>query len=92
MKRSLPALSLLAVLALFAAPASAARPEPVKIAFIGDQGLGPDPEAVLQLILDEGADAVVHSGDFDYENDPAAWDDQINGILGEEFPYFASVG
>jgi hypothetical protein len=91
-RRSLLILSLVAFVALFAAPATAARPDPVKIAFIGDQGLGPDPEAVLQLILDEGADAVVHSGDFDYDDDPAAWDDQINRILGEDFPYFASVG
>jgi hypothetical protein len=62
------------------------------IAFIGDQGLGPNAEAVLNLIKNEGADAVVHSGDFDYHDDPARWDGQINGILGPDFPYFASVG
>ncbi len=62
------------------------------IAFIGDQGLGPDPQAVLQLIQDEGADAVLHQGDFDYQNDPRAWDDQISAILGPDFPYFASAG
>jgi hypothetical protein len=67
-------------------------PPEVTIAFIGDQGLGLDPQAVLQLILDEGADAVLHSGDFDYANDPAAWEAQIDGILGPDFPYFASVG
>jgi hypothetical protein len=67
-------------------------PPEVTIAFIGDQGLGADSQAVLQLIWDEGADAVVHSGDFDYENDPAAWEAQIDGILGSDFPYFASVG
>jgi len=64
----------------------------VTIAFIGDQGLGVDSEAVLELILDEGADAVVHSGDFDYQDDPAAWDAQIDSVLGPDFPYFASVG
>lgn len=64
----------------------------VKIAFIGDQGLGEDSQAVLRLIQSEGADAVFHQGDFDYTNDPDAWDNQINEILGEDFPYFASIG
>ena len=63
-----------------------------KIAFIGDQALGENAVAVLNLIKSENADAVVHSGDFDYNDDPAAWDDQIKAILGEDFPYFASVG
>jgi hypothetical protein len=62
------------------------------IAFIGDQGLGSNAQAVLDLIRNEGADAVVHSGDFDYRDDPQAWDDQITGILGPDFPYFAAVG
>jgi hypothetical protein len=62
------------------------------IAFIGDQGLGTNAEAVLRLIKNEGADAVLHQGDFDYHDNPAGWDGQINGILGPDFPYFASVG
>jgi hypothetical protein len=62
------------------------------VAFIGDQGLGPNAEAVLNLIKNEGADAVLHQGDFDYVDNPAGWDGQINGILGPNFPYFASVG
>jgi hypothetical protein len=69
----------------------------VVIAFIGDQGWEPagelyGPRAVLQLILDEGADAVMHQGDFDYLDDPAAWEQQIDDILGPDFPYFVSVG
>ena len=67
-------------------------PANLKIAFIGDQGLGPDAVAVLNLIKAEGAKAVVHVGDFDYVDDPAAWDAQINGVLGENFPYFATIG
>jgi hypothetical protein len=67
-------------------------PVDFKIAFIGDQGLGPDAEAVLNLIKNEGANAVVHQGDFDYVDNPAGWDGQINSILGPGFPYFASVG
>jgi hypothetical protein len=67
-------------------------PDNYMIAFIGDQGLGDNARAVLNLIKNEGANAVVHSGDFDYQDNPAAWDAQINAILGSDFPYFASVG
>ena len=65
---------------------------PVTVAFIGDQGLYEDAQDVLTLILNEGADMVLHQGDFDYEDDPDAWDDLITDILGDDFPYFASVG
>src|SRR3972149_3551716 len=79
-----------------ALPPAALAPGPVSpdvtIAFFGDQGLGGDAEAVLRLVRDEGADAVIHMGDFDYQDDPAAWDAQIDAFLGPEFPYFASVG
>lgn len=69
----------------------------VTIAFIGDQGWEPaglanGPRAVLQLIADEGVDAVLHQGDFDYLDDPAAWEQQIDEVLGPDFPYFVSVG
>ncbi|GJQ24287.1 MAG: hypothetical protein HBSAPP01_20770 [Candidatus Brocadia sapporoensis] len=67
-------------------------PPNFKVAFIGDQGLGENAEAVLKLVRSEGAQAVLHQGDFDYENNPDAWNAQINEILGEDFPYFASVG
>ena len=63
-----------------------------KIAFIGDQGMSLNSVAVLQLIDNEGSDVVVHSGDFDYADNPQAWDDQITSVLGPCFPYFASVG
>jgi hypothetical protein len=66
--------------------------EEVKVAFIGDQGLRDDSRAVLQLIEDEGVDLVMHQGDFDYADDPNAFDDQINDILGSNFPYVASIG
>ena len=67
-------------------------PPDFKIAFIGDQGSGANARAVLELIAAEGADAVVHSGDFDYGDDPAAWDALIDAVLGADFPYFASAG
>jgi hypothetical protein len=76
----------------FQREAAAQTPANFKIAFIGDQGLGSDARAVLNLIKSEGAHAVLHQGDFDYEDDPAAWEAQINDILGADFPYFASIG
>ena len=66
--------------------------EPVTVAFIGDQGSGEGARSVLQLIKAEGADLVLHQGDFDYQDDPESWDGLITSILGADFPYFASVG
>ena len=42
----------------------------LRVAFIGDQGLGPNAIAVLELIKDEGAQMVLHQGDFDYKDAP----------------------
>src|SRR6266508_4439963 len=72
--------------------ASVETPANFRVAFIGDQGLGGSSRAVLQLIKSEGARMVIHSGDFDYKNDPERWDDQITQVLGASFPYFASIG
>lgn len=66
--------------------------EEIKVAFIGDQGYGDNAVAVLNLIKNEGTDFVLHQGDFEYRDDPDAWNNQINSTLGETFPYFASVG
>ena len=62
------------------------------VAFIGDQGNNGNSNAVLELIQAEGAHAVVHNGDFDYQDNPSAWDNRITHVLGAEFPYFAVVG
>ena len=64
----------------------------LRVAFIADQGLGPNAIAVLNLIKDEGAQMVLHQGDFDYKDDPDAWDKQISDVLGDDFLYFASIG
>jgi hypothetical protein len=53
--------------------------------------LGPDSRAVLQLVKDESADLLVHLGDSD-DNDPVAWEGQLNSVLGEAFPYLAVIG
>lgn len=79
------------------AAAATETPPGFKVAFIGDQGINANAEAVLNLIADEGADMVLHQGDFGYgaETDPQTaidWDNQISAVLGADFPYFASVG
>ncbi|MCG8607105.1 tandem-95 repeat protein [bacterium] len=79
-------------LVLQVAFAQSQTPVNFKIAFIADQGLELESVAVLNLIKDEGAGAVLHAGDFDYDKDPPAWENQINAILGENFPYFACMG
>lgn len=67
-------------------------PAEFKIAFFGDQGSGGNAGRVLDLVVREGADAVVHIGDFDYGDDPGAWEGLINNKLGANFPYFAAPG
>ncbi|MFQ5764033.1 MAG: metallophosphoesterase [Rhodospirillales bacterium] len=92
--RALVAL-LVVVLALwaFAGPIAARGVEPgLKVAFFGDQGLTPEARAVLRLVRDEGADMVLHLGDFDYADDPDAFEAQIDRVLGPDFPYFAVIG
>jgi len=65
----------------------------LKVALFGDQGLRPDARAVLQLVAREHADAVIHLGDFAYdEGTPEQWEHQIDVVLGASFPYFAAVG
>jgi hypothetical protein len=64
----------------------------LKVAFIGDSGYGAEFDAVLKLIKNEGADLVLHQGDFDYSRDPRGFFGKIDAILGPNFPYLASVG
>ena len=68
----------------------------LKVAFIGDSSTSANARAVLELIRDEGADMVLAQGDLAYDEDNSAspfnWDDQINAVLGPDFPFFASIG
>jgi hypothetical protein len=64
----------------------------LKIAFIGDVGQGANQQAVLRLIKSEGAQAVLHQGDFDYNNNPTAFWGSVDAVLGPNFPYFVSIG
>jgi 3',5'-cyclic AMP phosphodiesterase CpdA len=84
-------LSLLASISVSSAQTDSPVPE-ITVAFIGDQGSGSSADAVLQLIKNQGADMVIHGGDFDYSSNPTAWDKKITTILGADFPYFASIG
>jgi hypothetical protein len=68
-----------------------------KLAFIGDQGIGPEAVAALKLIKEERAELVVHLGDLGYapEADPETarrWMGQLEGVLGPEFPYLVTIG
>src|SRR3989344_8820860 len=63
-----------------------------KVAFIGDSGAGSNFQAVLNLIKAEGAQMVLHQGDFDYSDGPQKWMDMINNTLGASYPYLGSDG
>lgn len=63
-----------------------------KVAFFGDQGMGSNAEAVLKLAKAEGAQMIIHLGDFDYEDNPDAWEAQNTKILGPDFPQAAVIG
>jgi len=66
---------------------------PVKIAFIGDQGIGENSRAVLTLIANEKADLVMIQGDLGYDPDSAsAWNENLTNALGSDFPVLAVVG
>lgn len=64
----------------------------VRVAFIGDQAVTEGARAVLSLIEGEGAELVVHAGDFDYRDMPPAFFDQIDSVLDDSVPYIAAVG
>src|SRR3990167_8280800 len=63
-----------------------------KVAFIGDSSAGNNFQSVLNLIKAEGAQMVLHQGDFDYSAGPQVWMDKINNTLGPDFPYLGSDG
>ncbi len=68
------------------------NPANVTVAYFGDQGFGEHARAVLALVRAEHADLAVHVGDFEYRSCPECWENQINEMLGSQFPYLAVVG
>nr|NIM51703.1 hypothetical protein [Gemmatimonadales bacterium]NIR02135.1 hypothetical protein [Gemmatimonadales bacterium] len=73
-------------------PPPGIMPPNFKVAFIGDQGRGQDALDVLQLILGEGTDMVIHAGDLDYSDDSDLWDSNVTSVLGADYPYFVAAG
>lgn len=73
--------------------ASAAHAAPLKVAFIGDQGVGEHAESVLSLVASEGTDLLLIQGDLGYkENTANTWESQLNSYLGSDFPILTVVG
>ena len=71
-------------------------PTNFKVAFIGDSSIRSDTRDVFRLIKAEGADMIIHQGDIDNYEDgtdsPQIFDQMINDILGENFPFFVVIG
>lgn len=66
---------------------------PVKVAFIGDQGVNSNSRAVLTLIANEDTDLLLIQGDLGYKpNSAAEWDANITNALGSDFPVLTVVG
>ncbi|MGE3668678.1 MAG: metallophosphoesterase [Polyangiaceae bacterium] len=63
----------------------------LRVAFFGDQSLSQDAKDLLGVIRASNVDMVMHMGDFDYNNDPAAWEKLMKDGLGD-IPWFAVVG
>ena len=64
----------------------------LKIAFVGDTADGTNWGSVLQLILNEGAAAVVVQGDMTYDSDPAGWWSRTESVVGQSYPVFLARG
>lgn len=64
----------------------------VKIAFIGNSGIGTNAVNVLNLINKEESDLVVHLGNLGYEASPAEFADMLETNLEETIPFVAVIG
>jgi len=64
----------------------------LRVAFIGDQGLNSNSISVLNLIKDESAHMILHQGDLDYNDDPEGWGKMVLSVLGDDYPYFVTIG
>ncbi|MCA9633436.1 MAG: metallophosphoesterase, partial [Myxococcales bacterium] len=63
----------------------------LRVAFFGDQSLSQDAKDLLGVIRASDVDMVIHMGDFDYQDNPAAWEKFMHDGLGN-IPWFAVVG
>lgn len=102
--RLLSALALILTTALLASKAIAmppavtlpngdiATPQNYKVAFIGDSGDAQSFQDVLDLIVAEEAQLVLHQGDFAYSSNITTWEARINDTLGTAFPFVGPDG
>lgn len=67
-------------------------PANFKVAFIGDTGSSSNFTQVLNLVKAEGAQLLLVQGDLDYSNNPSAWINTVNKVLGPSFPMISSRG
>lgn len=67
-------------------------PPGTKVCFLGDAGSTDDQRKVLELVKSEGAEFVVHGGDFEYKDDAALFEEHLDAVLGADYPYFADIG
>lgn len=72
-------------------PARRGVAPPVRVAFVGDLGLGPRAHRVLKLVASERADLLVVLGDLDYESKPDKWRALLRETIGET-PWLAAPG
>jgi len=68
------------------------QPTGTTVAFVADTDLGERSRAEYELVNAEGADLLVHAGDFDYNQAPAKWADLLNETLGPDFPVVGTMG
>lgn len=66
--------------------------EKIKIAFTGDQGDSDETRLGLKMIRNEGAEALVTLGDFEYKDNPSLWLKNLDDYLGTYFPVIAVAG
>ncbi len=66
---------------------------PVKVAFIGDQGVKQNAQDVLSLVANEGTNLLLIQGDLGYSDNTAnTWNANLDNILGSDFPVLTVVG
>lgn len=63
----------------------------IKVAFVGDSGLGRASTDVLKMVVSEKAELLVHLGDFDYVDSPKRFKKLLDDNIGD-LPFLAAVG
>jgi hypothetical protein len=64
----------------------------VKVCFLGDSNTNANAAASIGECKSAGVNAIVHTGDLDYQNSPTIWENFINTEVGRNYPYFYVLG